>query len=118
MWSREPTTITANLNTQAKLISTCEMAGLKPNLPKLGPLPCVDEFGYFVAFSMLLHSTKPGRHDRTYTQFATIRKQRAAFSNLYFALAEVHGAKMIINSGSQSNGILSHCPTNLQWFNR
>ena len=117
IWSREPTTISAK-RSLAKLITTCEVAGIAPNLPPLGPMPFEDKFGYCVAFSMLVHSRQPGRHSKSYTQFATIRKQRSAFSNLFMSSTEIHGAATMINAGSMSNGILTSCPTNSQWFLR
>ena len=65
---------------------------------------------------MLTHSKQPGKHTKLYTQFATIRKQQTAFSNLFMASTQVHGASILINTGSQSNGILTSCDTNSQWF--
>ena len=118
MWAREPSSTKANLRSLTKFISTCEVIGMDPNLPPLGPLPFSDNFGYSVAFSMLLHSRQGGRHDKSYTQFATIRKQRSAFSNLYFASRVVHGMDTLINPGSQSNGLLNNCPTYSRWFQR
>ena len=99
-----------------KLITTCEATGIQPYLPKLGPFPFKDKFAYFVAFSMLLHSKQPGKHSKLYTQFAPIRKQRSAFSNLFMALTEIHDASILINAGTQSNGILTSFGTNSQWF--
>ena len=118
MWSREPTTARANLRSLTKLISTCETLGIAPNIPPLGPFPFSDQFGYYIAFSMLLHSLQSGRHDKSYTQFATIRKQRSAYSNLYFSSQEVHGMDTIINVGAQSNGLISRCLTQSRWFER
>ena len=118
MWAREPTTIKANLRSLSKLVTTCENVGIQIKLPKLGPVTFEDNAGYAVAFSMLLHSTQPGKHSRAYTQFATIRKQRSAFSNLHFASAEIWNAPVMLNAGSTSNGILSSCTTQSQWFMR
>ena len=116
LWSREPSTTASNLRSLNKLITNCEVAGIQPNLPKLGPLPFEDKNGMFVAFSMLVHSKQSGKHSKLYTQFATIRKQRSAFSNLFMASRELYGSQIMINPGSQSNGVLSTCPTNSQWF--
>jgi len=46
-----------------------------------GPLPSYDHCGYRIAVSMLLLSRNPGRHNKTYTQFDTIRTYRSTFSN-------------------------------------
>ena len=117
-WAREPSTTLQNLRSLAKLIATCESCGFEPDLPELGPYPLCDTFGYSVAFSMLIHSTKPGQHTESYTQFATIRKQRSAFSNLYAASKEGSSFGSVISVGSQVNARVSECPTNSVWFTR
>ena len=89
LWSREPSTIKGNMRVLSKCIATCESSGMKPNLPMLGPMPFKDNFGFVMAHSMVLHSLNPGRHNTIYTQYATIQKQRATFSNLYFASSEI-----------------------------
>jgi hypothetical protein len=116
IWSREPSTFLKNAGSLSMLISTCESSGFDPELPHLGPSPLSDKSGLAVAFSMLRHSLKPGRHSKLYTQFATIRKQRSAFSNLY--LASIEGAKSnsVMGAGPQGSGFISACPTNSPWF--
>jgi hypothetical protein len=74
--------------------------------------------GFGVAFSMLCQSQRKGRHLKSYTQFATIRKQRSAFSNLYMASKESAESGKIIAQGSQSNSFISNCPTNSFWFSK
>ena len=46
MWSREPSTIKANLRSLTKLISACSTLGIEPNLPQLGPFPFEDTCFY------------------------------------------------------------------------
>ena len=118
MWAREPTTIKANMRSLRKLVETWDRLGLHPNIPALGPIPSEDKYGYAIAFSMLMHSLQPGKHDPTYTQFATIRKQRSVFSNLFYASRELYGADVLLNAGTQANGILANCGTNSIWFSR
>jgi hypothetical protein len=118
LWSREPSTIANNMRTLATLIATCEGSGFEPQIPNLGPFPIEDKLGYSVAFSMLKHSLRPGRHSKVYTQFATIRKQRSAFSNVYMASQESAKLGMIIAQGSQTNSFVTSCPTNSLWFTR
>ena len=118
IWAREPTTIRANMRSLKKLVETWDRLGLQPNIPTLGPLPREDCYGYAVAFSMLMQSLNPGRYSADYTQFATIHKQRSAFSNLYYASSELHGASIMLNSGIMSNGVLAKCGTNSIWFER
>ena len=118
IWSREPSTTLQNLRTLAKLISTCESNGFEPDLPSLGPFPLKDDLGYCVAFSMLVHSRKPGKHSKLYTQFATIRKQRSAYSNLYSASKESVNEGVVIAIGAQTNARITNCSTNSLWFSR
>ena len=100
------------------LIKTCSASGFIPDIPNLGPFPCYDNLGLCVAFSMLLHSRRCGRHSNTYTQFDTIRKQRSAFSNVYFASAEAQSQGMILSAGDRTSGQITTCPTHSLWFNR
>ena len=118
IWAREPSTIRNNLSNLAKIINFCESHGLDPQLPALGPWNIQDELGYCLAFSMLIHSTLPGRHARTYTQFATIRQQRAAFSNLYQASSNMNHALSSITQSNQGRIHLAQCPSNSVWFSR
>ena len=118
MWAHEPTTICANMRSLKKLLETWDRLRLYPNIPALRPIPREDCYGYVVAFSMLMQSLNPGRHLAEYTQFATIQKQRSAFSNLYYASRELYGASIMLNSGTQSNMILAGCGTNSIWFIR
>ena len=99
IWSREPSTISKNMGHVKTLISTCESSGFSPELPALGPYPLNDKLGIAVAFSMILQSWKPGRHSKSHTQFATIRKQRSAFSNLYNSSAEAASTNQILAVG-------------------
>ena len=82
-WSREPTTVRANLtqiNKLKSLPSTIGMEGL--NLPR-GPWPVGDYVGFGLAIVMLRASQDKGRHNSDYVQFDTIRKIRSAWSNAH-----------------------------------
>ena len=118
IWSREPSTIAKNTQGLARLIRTCEGSGFAPELPRLGPFPVKDASGFCVAFSMLIHSRQAGRHTKLYTQFDTIRKQRSAFSNVYFASAESEQFGIVLAMGDRSNGQITKCPTHSFWFSR
>ena len=118
IWSREPSTIAKNIGYLNNLIVTCESSGFTPQLPSLGPFPFKDTIGIGLAFSMLVHSTRTGRHSKLYTQFATIRKQRSAFSNLFHASHEGSHTGMVISSGSQTSARITTCPSNSIWFGR
>ena len=95
-----------------------ESHGFDPDLPKLRPFPLKDVMGQCVAFSMLVHSWLPGKHTKLYTQFATIRTQRSAFSNVYSASMEAANDAAIISVGTQTTSRITTCPTNSLWFSR
>ena len=118
IWSREPSTIQNNRRNLAKIIKNCEARGFEPQLPALGPCPFEDTMGFSVAFSMLLQSRQKGRHSKSHTQFATIRQQRAAFTNLYLASAEAATLPNSVTNNSQTKFLLGKCPTNSIWYQR
>lgn len=64
-----------------------------------------------MAVAMLLKSTKPGRHSHKYTQFETMHKLRAAFSNLYHSSNEGSGTTVTLGRDTT-------CPTQSMWFER
>ena len=65
-------------NTQLKLSTSL---GLEGPFVHRGPMSMHDHCGYEVAVAMVLYSTRPGRNDKRYTQFDTIRKLRSIYSN-------------------------------------
>jgi hypothetical protein len=118
IWSREPSTILNNRRSVAKIIKNCTSFGFEPQLPSLGPCPLRDSMGFGLAFSMLVHSRRPGKHSKMYTQFATIRQQRAAFTNLYMASGEASGLDSSITNSSHSKFLIGKCPSNSIWYQR
>ena len=118
IWSREPSTITNNLRNLTKMIRFCETHGLEPQLPQLGPWELKDTLGYCLAFSMLEHSKSSGKHARSHTQFATIRQQRAAYSNLFQASCNMNHSYNSITQSNQGRFHLAQCPSNSVWFTR
>ena len=118
IWSREPSTISKNLWNLNNIIVTCEAAGFEPQLPPLGPLPYEDKFGWAVAFTMILHSTRKGRNVQSHTQFATIRKNRSAYSNLYAVSKYGIDETDVIAVGAEPSASITACHTNSIWFVR
>ena len=118
IWSREPSTIQNNLRNLSKMIRFCEGHGMEPQLPKLGPWGLKDTLGYCLAFSMLEHSKSSGKHSKSHTQFATIRQQRAAYSNLFQASCNMNQSFNSITQSNQGRFHLAQCPSNSVWFTR
>ena len=118
IWSREPSTIKKNLSHLNQVISIAEASGMTPTLTCPGPFPFEDVYGWTIAFTMLVKSLQPGRHSRSYTQYATIRKLRSASSNLYHASHMGIGDVAVSSSSQVNHSIGSRAPTNSFWFSR
>jgi len=114
-WSRENTTVSAN---RRNLAQVTQQTGIRSHvLPPLGPHPTDDTFGMAAAVAMLMKSTQPGRHDTSYTQFETLRKLRAAYSNFYHASATSAATTMTMGR-DKAKSFLTNCPTQSAWFKR
>jgi hypothetical protein len=118
-WGREPSTVLANRRNLDQLVKMWQEVGLAPHnlLPALGPYPDEDVQGIGVAVAMLVKSTKPGRHNPTYTQFETMRKLRAAYSNMYHASARSNINTVTLGRDT-AKSFLTTCPTQSGWFER
>jgi hypothetical protein len=70
-----------------------------------------------VAIGMLIKSLEPGRYSQTYQQFETIRKLRAAYSNLH--MSSLEGVNSLRTVGGETAKMsLTLSPTNSLWFER
>ncbi len=117
-WGRETGTVEGNRRHLDQLIKLWAEVGMAPTgLPSLGPYPRKDVFGMHVAVAMLLKSAKPGKYDKNYTQFETMRKLRAAFSNLYHASVESSMTSLTLGRDT-AKSYLTTCPTQSMWFER
>jgi hypothetical protein len=117
-WSRETTTIDANRRNLAQLIKIWKQMGVLPHvLPPLGPHAPQDLFGMAAAVAMLSKSTQPGRHEESYTQFESLRKLRAAYSNFYLASSLSTATAMTLGRDT-AKSFLTTCPTQSMWFER
>ncbi len=118
-WGRAPSTVVANRRNLDQLMKMWSEVGLAPDLllPALGPYPDTDVQGVSVAVAMLVKSTKPGRHNREYTQFETLRKLRAAYSNMFHASARSNIDTLTLGR-DMAKSFLTTCPTQSSWFER
>ena len=117
LWGRETTTVEANRRNLNQLIRLwSDHIGVEPQLPRLGPFPTQDVFGVTAAVAMLAKSLEPGRY-KNHTQFETMRKLRAAYSNLFHASASGSVSMMTIGRDSAKT-FLSSCPSHSLWFER
>ena len=118
-WGWAPSTVVANRRNLDQLMKMWSEVGLAPDLllPALGPYPDTDVQGVSVAVAMLVKSTKPGRHNREYTQFETLRKLRAAYSNMFHASARSNIDTLTLGR-DMAKSFLTTCPTQSSWFER
>jgi hypothetical protein len=117
-WSRETSTVVANRRNLGQVVQLWKQTGIIPHvLPPLGPHPVEDSFGMAAAIAMLLKSTQPGRYDTSYTQFETLQKLRAAYSNFYHASAVSNATAMTLGRDT-AKSFLTTCPTQSMWFER
>lgn len=117
VWGREPQTVLATLRATKSMVRLWHTVGLPPQLPALGPYPVRDSLGLGVAVAMLLKSLEPGRYNASYQQFETVRKLRAAYSNIYMASHEGVSSLRTVG-GDRIKHHLTHSPTQSLWFER
>jgi len=116
LWSREPGTVRSTLVSCRQGGRIATYLGFRDELfQPLGPFPIEDSFGMAPAIVMLQLSLQPGRNDKT-VQFATVRKFRSAYSNVYHASARGQGAMVMAKDIRKLT--VTQCPTYGEWFER
>ena len=97
-WTRATGTV-SGMTRLAKNSARCAVeSGRKVSLPPIEPWPVSDLLGMEIAIQMLEQSLLPGRHGRPYQQFNSVRKLRAAISDIYSASAASHSARYSLKS--------------------
>jgi ribosomal protein S10 len=81
----------------------------------MGPHPLADTFGMGAAVIMLQQSLAPGKYDKC-MQFASVRKFRSAFSNVYHVTAE--GQEAMVLAKDVRKMTVTKCPTYGEFFER
>jgi hypothetical protein len=114
LWGRETSKVNATLRAARQTTELLAQVKMRPPYPMLGPFSMEDSQGYAVAVSMLLKSREPGRYAE-YQQFESIRKLRAAYSNIY--MTSLDGAQSLRSvGGEKAKFFLNYCPTHSLWF--
>ena len=93
-WSRETQSVVRNARRAEIQLEMSSLVGLEGPYVHRDRLPEFDHCGYEVAIGMLLHSRRPGRHSKSYTQFDTIRHLRSTYSNFVRASPRANGTSM------------------------
>ena len=83
-WSRETSTIAANMSKIKKVLHFWKSRSNYAPLPDITPWGEEDNMGMSAAISILEHSLEKGRL-ADYIQFDSVRKMRSALSNIYSA---------------------------------
>ena len=115
LWSRESSTVKANLGEHRRVARLSERLGTQEPRPPRGPRPERDVFGARLACMSLLRSMDTGVNTET-TQFEAVRKLRSHFSNFCHATPEGTGAATA--SDSRGATFFSMSPSNSYWLRR
>lgn len=114
-WSRERSTVYANLREGIRFEANCRKLGITNSIPGPAPFPTCDSFGMTVAVAMLMRSLDAGKNSST-VQFETMRKMRGFFSNMTHATHGGLGA--VFMAEDRSAGVVTNAVTNGPWFKR
>ena len=80
-WSREPTTVRANLSESLRGEKYGERTGMPSVTPEMGPFPLDDTLGMKAAVAVLDRSLDPGLYAE-HVQWDTFRKARSCITNI------------------------------------
>ncbi len=115
-WAREPTTVGHVLQEARTGLALSTQLGFAHKLfgPR-GPFPAQDVDGMAAAIVMVQRSLAKGRYGAT-VQFETVRKFRAAVSNIYHSSIEGQGAMVMAKDTRKLQ--VTKCPTYTAFFER
>jgi len=114
-WSRESSTVKANLREVNRAMGLSERLGIGDPFPSQGPFPEADSSGMQLACMCLLRSLDAGINTDT-IQFETMRKLRSCFSNLVHTTPS--GVGMTTVSDDRGTSFFTSSPANGPWFRR
>jgi hypothetical protein len=115
-WSREPTTVKQNMDEVKCSLYIASNFGFAHSLfHPMGPFSPEDTVGIGVAVVMLQRSLDKRKSNKT-IQFETIRKIRAAASNVYHPSVEGQGAMTLAKDMRKM--MVTTCPTYGDFFER
>lgn len=115
-WSREPSTVKRVLGEAKRGLAIASALGFAHSLFRpMGPFPLQDNMGMGIAIVLLQRSLDKGKHDKT-IQFETLRKFRAAASNIFHASVEGQGAMTMAKDTMKL--MVTTCPTYGDYFER
>lgn len=117
LWSRSPDTVSSSLSGIRKIIRLSDSLDFQPSLKPIGPWTVRDDWGFGLAIIILKASQEPGRTNKEYTQFDSIRKIASSFSNHFEASTQAASDTWVLR-GDYSNTFFTSCPTRSEFFTR
>ena len=117
-WSRAKSTVYQNKRQLMNSLELSAMVGLQGSYEHAGPYKGGDQCGYEVAITILLYSLKKGKHDKTYTQFETIRKLRSVYSNHCRTMPQANQSHLSMVDSKGIYSRLSKDKCGALWFQR
>ena len=115
-WSRGSSTIDGYVRLARTQLKLSDQLGLDGPFTLKSPMPVHDHCGYELAISMVLYSTRPGRHDRNYTQFDTIRKLRTVCGNFIRAYGNSNHLNLAMSDQKGGYQVISQDESASFWF--
>ena len=116
-WSRAPGTVKNTYRDIQTIRRKSEQLTLDTSrfLPKMGPLPLLDDQGMNLAVCVLLRSLDPGKNEST-IQFSTAQKLKSSFANMW--RASISGSDGAVMVRDMAKLFHSSCPSHSEWFER
>jgi hypothetical protein len=115
-WSCEPATIKRVLSEAKHGLAIASSLGFAHSLFRpMGPFPMQDNMGMGIAIVLLQRSLDKGKHNKT-IQLETLRKFRAAASNIFHASVEGQGAMTMAKDTKKL--MVTTCPMYGDYFKR
>lgn len=114
-WSREPTTVRANLRGAMRLWETEIKYDLPSTVGPIGPYPLGDELGMSVAIAVLDRSLDKGMYE-DHVQWETFRKTMSAVTNM--SQAGLKGLEESVGAYERNRMWISNSPSHKFWFSR
>lgn len=117
-WANESGTISGTAAKVRTMLRTQNQYGFRIGLPRMGPFPTTDTFGYGLAIVTVLDSLEGGRYAST-KQFATVRHFRSAFGSVWDASSEaVHLDFSTISDDKKHSQRFTQSPSSSFWFKK
>jgi hypothetical protein len=115
LWSREPTTVSANLREAVRMEKFTSRVKLPCVTPAMGPFPLQDDFGMLPAIALLDRSLDKGVY-ADHVQWGTFRKAMSVVTNI--TQAGVGGLGNSVGAYERNRTWISTVATHQFWYSR